>query len=152
MGNWDYEEGVAGVRNTGKGVVPSDEGSKESEDTTSLDESVVNLSNTVQDEVSDCQHEEGHVEEEEEQEEGDGRAECAEEEKGREDEPSSQEESDSVVEISVGVVLGVCGGNLESSWGVDDSVREPETTVRRKCSSTESVANGHFPVILLVSM
>lgn len=89
MGNWDYEEGVAGVRNTGKGVIPGDEGSKESEDTTSLDESVVNLSNTVQDEVSDSQHEEGHVEEKEEQEEGHGRTECAEEEEGGEDEPSS---------------------------------------------------------------
>ena len=130
MGNWDDEEGVAGVGNTGESVVPSDEGSKESEDTTSLDESDVSSSSTIQDEVSDGQHEEGHVEEEEEQEEGNGRAECADEEKGGEDEPSSQEESDSVVEISMRVLLGVCGGNLESSWSVDDGVREPEASVR----------------------
>lgn len=130
MGDWNDEEGVAGVGNTSEGIVPSDERSKEAEDTTSLDESDVSSSSTVQDEVSDGQHEEGHVEEEEEQEEGDGRAECADEEKSSEDEPSSQEEPDSVVEISVRVTLGVCGGNLESSWSVDDSVRDPEASVR----------------------
>lgn len=149
VSDWNDEKGVALVCNTREGIVPGDEGSEKSKHTTGLDQCDVNLSGIVQDKVSNSQEEEGHVESEEQQEEGDGRAECAEEEESGEDEPSSEEESNSMVKIVVRVLLGVSSGDGEATWGVDDGVRDPETSVRRESSSTESVSDGHFPVTLL---
>lgn len=36
--------------------------------------------------------------------------------------------------------------DLEPTGGQDDSEGEPETTIRRQSSSTESVSDSHFPV------
>lgn len=141
VSNWDDEEGVAGVGDTSKSVVPSGEGSQETKDTTSLDETGMSVLGVVEDEVADREEEEGHVEEEEEQEEGDGRAQGADQQDGGEDKPSGQEETDSVLKVS----CLVCCSNLEATWSVDDGVREPETTVRGQSSSTKGVTDGHLP-------
>ena len=83
MGDWDDEEGVAAVGDTGKSVVPGCKGSEDTESTTGSDAGGV-----LAVEVSDTEHQEGQVQGKEEEEEGDSRAESAEEEEESEDEPS----------------------------------------------------------------
>ena len=83
MGDWNDEEGVAAVGDTGKGIVPGSKGGEDTEDTTGLDAGLVAALK-----VSDTEHEESQVQHEEEEEEGDGGAESADEEQEGEDEPS----------------------------------------------------------------
>ena len=85
----DDEEAVAVIGDTGEGVVPGQESSEDSKDTTSLDASRVGLSGGCVDvEVSGSQKQEGQVQGEEEEEESDGGFQRADEEDGREDEPA----------------------------------------------------------------
>lgn len=68
----DYEEAVAGVGDTGKGVVPGSKGGQETEETTSLlDLGVGHVAGATL-EVTDAEQQEGQVQEEEEQEESNG--------------------------------------------------------------------------------
>lgn len=83
VSNWDDEEGVAAVGDTGKGVVPGGKGSDDTKGTTGSDAAGV-----LAVEVSDTEHQEGEVQSEEEEEESDGGAESADEEEEGEDEPS----------------------------------------------------------------
>jgi hypothetical protein len=106
VGNRDDEERVAGVGDTGEGVVPvgtisllglcdttaqsnvpSQECCKNTKGTSSLDEAGVWCTRAIL-QVTDAEHEEGHVKGEEEQEEGDGRPQCADQQDCGEDEPA----------------------------------------------------------------
>lgn len=84
----DDEEAVAGVGDTGKGVVPGSESGQETEQTTCLLNLGVGHVAGATLEVTNAEQQEGQVQEEEEQEECDGRFEGAEEHDGGEDEPS----------------------------------------------------------------
>lgn len=87
VGDGDDEEAVGAVQDTGQSVVPSSEGSQQTEETTSLlDLGVGGAVHAL--EVGDTQQQEGQVQEEEEQEEGHGRAQGAEDHEGGEDEPA----------------------------------------------------------------
>lgn len=88
MSDRDDEEAVAGVGNTGQGVVPGNEGREEAEETARLDKVGVWMALGVVEEISDTEHEEGDLEEEEQQEEGHCGPESAEEDDGVEDEPA----------------------------------------------------------------
>lgn len=139
MSDWDDEEGVAAVGNTGKGVVPGCKGGEDSENTASLDQGSVTAL-----EVTDTEHEEGQVKGEEEEEEGDGGAESADQEEEGEDEPSHEVETKGVGESGWrGCFQG--GDNLETTWSKNDGDTDPETTVRAQSSSTKGVTNSHFP-------
>lgn len=83
VGDGNDEERVAGVGNTGKGVVPGGESSEDTESTTSSEEGDVSVV-----EVRETQAEEGKVECEEEEEESDSRAQSADEKEEGEDEPA----------------------------------------------------------------
>lgn len=144
MRDRDEEKAVSGVRNTGQGVVP---GRKRGDDTkrTARPDQTGHWRATVGAvvEISEAEEEEGHVESEEEDEEGDCGTQRAEQEKEGEDEPAHEEETEDVVE---GVCLAaVCGYDVESARGEDDGEGDPETTVGRKGCGTESVADRHFP-------
>ena len=54
-----------------------------------------------------------------------------------------QIETKDIVELST----LVSAGNFEAAGSEDDGSADPETTVRRKSSSTESVSDSHFPAI-----
>jgi hypothetical protein len=83
----DDEEAVARIRNTRQGIIPREERSEESEVAASLDAASIGAFGIVM-QVADTQQEEGHVQGEKEEEEGDGRFERAEKEDRCEDEPS----------------------------------------------------------------
>lgn len=70
----DEEEGVALVKDTGESVVPSDEGSSETEATANVDENRLGASGAMV-EVAEGEEEEGQVQCQEKQEEGDCRLE-----------------------------------------------------------------------------
>jgi hypothetical protein len=78
MHNRDDEEGVAGVCDTGKRVVPGGEGGQNAEGASSADAAGVGVAAAVA-QVTDAQHEEGHVQGEKEEEECDRRLQRAEE-------------------------------------------------------------------------
>lgn len=79
---------VAIIRNTGEGVIPSQEGGQKSEKASSFDDGWVRVTFLVAVEIADAEQEEGEIEGEEEGEEGDGGAEGEDEEEGGEDEPA----------------------------------------------------------------
>jgi hypothetical protein len=56
-----------------------------------------------------------------------------------------QVQTERVVPHSHTSLLSQGGLDLESTGGQDNGERQPETTVGRKSSSTESVTNSHFP-------
>lgn len=91
MGDWDDEEAVAVIGDTSKGIVPSQEGSQETKDTTSLDKFLLwgELGWRVGgSEVTGTQAQKGQIQGEEEHEEGNGGLESAEKQDGGEDEPT----------------------------------------------------------------
>lgn len=98
-------------------------------------------------------HQECQVEREEEQEEHDGRTKRAEQENGREDEPARQEEADCAVgHLGIGAGGRERGGVVWAALAQDvpvgsqeNAVGDPEATIRGQSSSTEGVANSHFP-------
>lgn len=87
VGNRDDEEAVAGVGDTGQGVVPGSEGGQETEETAGLLD--LEVGETVLGaQVRDTEEQEGQIQEEEEQEEGDGGLEGAQDQDEGEDEPA----------------------------------------------------------------
>lgn len=87
VGDWDDEEGVGTVGNTGEGIVPGDESGEDAKDTAGLDAGGVWCAGAVL-KVADSEHEEGQVQGEKEGEKGHCGAESADEEEEGEDEPS----------------------------------------------------------------
>lgn len=87
MGDGDDEEAVAGVGDTGQGVVPGGEGGQETEETAGLLDLEVGET-VLGEQVGDTQEQEGQIQEEEQQEEGDGRLEGAQDQDEGEDEPA----------------------------------------------------------------
>lgn len=165
MGDGDDEEGVAGVGDTGQSVVPGDEvlermnremqngenvnipsnkGGDDTESAAGLQASGVGSASATVLEVGNAEHEEGKVKAEEEQEEGDGRAQGADHHEEGEDEPGDEVKAERVEE-GLRRLRFQRLHNLESTRSQDDGGAEPETTVRREGSSTEGVADGHFP-------
>ena len=88
---------VGAVRNTGKRVIPSSKCSHETESTTG-DDAITLGGTTVILEVTDSEHEEGHIERKKQEEESHSRSERAEQQEEGEDEPAHQEETEGVEE------------------------------------------------------
>lgn len=161
MGDGEDEEAVAIVRNTGEGVIPSCKCRQETEEATGLDDGGVGLALGVTVEITNTEEQEGEVQEEEQQEEGYGGPQGAEQQDSGEDEPSlvtvstrliqssalqtyKEEQSKRVIELwCTGASESV--RNLKSTWGQDDGESKPETTIRRQSGGTKGISNGHFP-------
>lgn len=88
MGHWDDEEAVAGVGNTGQGVVPGGESSQETEESTSLDNGRVRQALVVALDVSNSEQQEAKVQSQEEREEGNSGLQGAKQQDESEDEPA----------------------------------------------------------------
>jgi hypothetical protein len=143
VGYGDNEEGVGVISDTSQGIVPSSKGSQETKVTSSLDARAVGR--TVDwSEVANGQKQEGEIQEEKEQEEGNGRSKGADQQDGREDPPANKEETEDTEE-GVAAFSRVSGTNLKSTRGQDDSEGDPESTVRRESCSTKGISNRHFP-------
>lgn len=95
VSDWDDEEAVAAIGNTGKGVVPGNEGSKDTKDTTGLDAAGVGRAGAVL-EVTNSEHQECKVKGEEQREERDGRAQSTDQQEEGKDEPSLYELSEMI--------------------------------------------------------
>jgi hypothetical protein len=87
MRDWDDKEAVPGIRNTSKGVIPSEERGKEAEVASTLDAGFV-YPRVISIEIPNTEQEERQIEGKEEHEEGDCRLERAEKEDGGENEPA----------------------------------------------------------------
>lgn len=92
MSDRDDEEAVAAVGNTGQSVVPGEESSEESKETTGFLNLQV-LATIGGHKVADGQEEESHVEGEEQKEEGDRRSQSAKQQDESEDEPTLDKRS-----------------------------------------------------------
>lgn len=88
VGDREDEEAVAAVGNTSKGVVPSSKGSQQTEEATGLDHGRVRVASVVALDVTNTEKQEGQVQEEEQQEEGHGGSQSAEEQDCGENEPA----------------------------------------------------------------
>lgn len=84
------EEAVGSIGNTGQGVVPGSKGRKDAKRTASTGATGVGSTSSGT-KVRDSQHQEGHIESEEEEEEGHGRFQRAEQEDEGEDKPTLEE-------------------------------------------------------------
>lgn len=144
MGDGEDEEAVAVVRNTGEGVIPSCKCRQETEEATGLDDGGVGLALGVTVEITNTEEQEGEVQEEEQQEEGYGGPQGAEQQDSGEDEPSKEEQSKRVIELWC-TSASESVRNLKSTWGQDDGESKPETTIRRQSGGTKGISNGHFP-------
>ena len=82
------EEAIAVISKTSEGVVPGGEGSHETEEATGHLNVLVRVAVGTALQVADTEQEEGQVQGEEQEEEGDGRLEGAEQHDGGEDEPA----------------------------------------------------------------
>lgn len=78
MSDGDDEEAVASIGDTSEGIVPSGESSQETEETSGLLDIGVGVTVGTALQVGDTEQEEGQVQGEEQQEEGDGGPESAE--------------------------------------------------------------------------
>lgn len=87
VSNRDNEEAVAGIRNTGQGIVPREEGSQQSKEATRLHDRGVG-SSTVMPEVADSQQQEGQIQREEKREERHGGLQGAQQEHEGENKPA----------------------------------------------------------------
>ncbi len=100
-------------------------------------------------EVSEGEHEECDVEGEEEDEEGDGGPQGADQQEGGEDKPAGEVESHGVVEIiHPRAICRVTADDLESPGCQDDCEREPESSEGRERRGTEGIPNRHLPVCI----
>lgn len=84
----DDEEAVASIGDTSEGIIPCRESSQETEETTGLLDVGVGVAVRTALQVGNTEQEEGQVQGEEQQEEGDGGLEGAEQHDGSEDEPA----------------------------------------------------------------
>lgn len=162
VGHGNDEEAVAGVGDTGQGIVPRQERGKETEETSSLDDLLVGRAIVVQ-EIAQSEHQEGKVQEEEQQEEGDRRLQGAQQQDGGEDEPTleksaagrrsdqghgtthHEEQAKGVAEHRWIVARGQGSLDLESTGGEHNADCDPETAVRGQSSGTKGVSNRHLP-------
>lgn len=87
------------------------------------------------------EEQEGEVQSEEQTKEHDGGAQGAKQQDGSEDEPAGQEQANSAG-LGVCALVGSC--NAEG-WREDESIRDPEATVRREGGGTERVPYSHLP-------
>lgn len=87
MSNRNDEEAVAGIGNTGQGIVPGQESSEKSKEASCLDDAG-GWGAVSANKVADTEQEEGHVQAEEEGEECHGGAEGADQQDEGEDEPA----------------------------------------------------------------
>ena len=87
VNNWHNEKAVRCIGNTSEGIVPCQEGSEKSKIATCLVAAFVWSCRSVL-EIPDRKQQEGHIEGEEEEEEGHGRFQRANEQNEREDEPA----------------------------------------------------------------
>ena len=101
MQDRDDEETVRIVRDTGEGIVPSHEGREQGEESTGFDDGWVGRVGGVAVEIADAEEQKGQVQGQKEDEEGDGRAQRAEEEDKCEDEPALCLESVSWSKVEV---------------------------------------------------
>lgn len=88
MNDGDQEEAVAGVSNTGKGIVPRDERCQKTEDAARLEDRRIGGSSRIAGEVGDPQEEKGHVQSEEQAEECQRGLHCAEQQNEAENKPA----------------------------------------------------------------
>lgn len=139
-------EGLCNVRavlNTSQGVVPGEEGSEETKETTGLLEGQGSCGIAhVGSHLLGSEEQESQIKREEQQEKGHGRTEGAKNQNSGENEPAEQEEAQNVCLLSLGVIVQ----DMETG-SEDDGVGQPETAVRRQCGGTESIASGHFPAV-----
>lgn len=143
VSDWDNEEAVGVVGDTSKRIIPGKERSEETKVSSSFDAARVWSAPRVI-EVSNAEKQEGQIKSKEEREEGHRRFQRADEEQEREDEPSHQVEAEGVKERAFSKRYKIAL-NVEASWSEDDGEGEPEATVRRESSGTESVSDSHFP-------
>jgi hypothetical protein len=130
-------ESLPVIRNTGQCIVPSQERSKQAKPAASLDHSCIWCAfYSLQ--VSDGEKHECHVEGEEQQEEGDRRAERTNQQYEGEDEPAHEEEPKCICEVVractsrlSGCRISRCigGHNIETTRCEDNGEGNPETTV-----------------------
>jgi hypothetical protein len=164
VSNRNDKEAVAGVSNTGQGVVPGQESGEQCKESTSLDDALSRVAGRVADEVTDTKQQEGEIQREEEGEERDGGSQGANQKDEGKDEPAlplsacsslsswnasyHQEDTQRVIEHGRAAFIGryESGLNIKSTGGEDDGESNPETTIRRQSSGTKRVSNGHFPV------
>lgn len=148
----DKEERVAAIGNTGKGIVPSQKGSEHSEGAASLNEPDRSSHSSIVISVGAAgEHEKGEVECEEQHEEHDGGAQCAQKQDGGEDKPARQEETDCRL-AHFRIDGQSCWCLVRATFAEDipigrqqNAVGDPETSVRGERGGTEGVANSHFP-------
>lgn len=125
--------------------VPSDKRRQDTKSTTSPQQTGVGCASAAVVQVSESEHQECHVEGEEEQEEGHGGSQGADEHEEGEDEPAHEVDAERVEE-GRGRFGFECLHDLESTGGQNDGGTDPEATVRRKSSCTEGVTGSDFPV------
>lgn len=94
--------------------------------------------------ICKTEHEERQVKCEEEQEEGHGRAEGADEQQEGEDEPGHEVESEGVEE-RIGRFCLERFHDFETTGGQNDGSADPETAVRGERGGTKGVAESNFP-------
>jgi hypothetical protein len=116
------------ISNTGKGVVPGHESSEETKVATGLDDARLGGASGGL-EVTDREQKEGHIQEEKQQEESQGRAQGAQHHHGSEDEPASEEVAKGVVEVIGTRCCGRVGINNVEERSQDNSEGNPETTI-----------------------
>lgn len=87
MSNGDDEEAVAGIGDTGKGIVPGQESSEKGKEAAGLDDAGGGRAISAN-KVTNTEQEEGHVQSEEEGEESHGGAEGTDQQDEGEDEPA----------------------------------------------------------------
>lgn len=98
--------------------------------------------------IANAKHEKGQIEREKEGKERHSGAESAHQEKRGEDEPTHKVQAEGVEEGSL-ADLSKTGLDGETTGGQNDGERQPETSVGGEGGSTESVADSHFPGVVL---
>ena len=139
---------VGVIGDTGEGIVPCEESSKQTEETSSLDAAGHGLSRASL-HVTNSKHQESKIEGKEQQEECHSRAQGTDQQDEGENEPADQVKPERVEEWRF--IAGAESKSLldlESARCENDSERKPEATIRGQSCSTESVSDGHFPWVV----
>ena len=132
------------VENTGERVVPSEERCEQTEDSAGRDDGRVGGAGRVTRKIADAEQQKGHVEREEQQEEGNRRSQGRKKHKESEYEPSHQEQAERVEELGAFSASQLLD-DLESAGSENDAKGNPEASVGRERGSTERIADGHLP-------
>jgi hypothetical protein len=89
--------------------------------------------------LGEGQHEEGHVKGDKEENEGDRVTENSEEHQECKDEPSKQVERDRHTEL---LSITTIGSNNVEARDLNDSIRQPESTIAAQSSSAKRISDG----------